>query len=222
MSGDAEGRLDMITPQNLSKIAPCSLAVASAWSPALIDTFSRYSINTKKRVAGFLSQCSHESGGFTRVIENLNYSEKALLSVFSKYFNAASAKKYARKPESIANIVYANRMENGDTASGDGWRFRGRGPIQLTGKRNYRLLSEATGIDFVKNPDLLLIPQYGALAAGWYWNVNNLNKYCDSDRFDNLCDAVNIGRETRSYGDSNGFADRLAIYNRAMMELETT
>ncbi len=116
--------------------------------------FNDFGVDTFLRKSHFMGQIEFESD-LKPISENLNYSETALLNFFGKYFTAETAKLYARQPEQIANIVYANRMGNGDTASGDGWKYRGRGFIQLTGKNNYQLLSDYTGTDYVNNPDLL-------------------------------------------------------------------
>jgi len=119
------------------------------------DTAAKFNITTNLRLAHFLAQCGHESGGFKAINENLNYGAKGLLGVFPKYFNAASAAQYERKPEMIASKVYANRMGNGDEASKEGWKFRGRGYIQLTGKSNYTNFTKFIGEDCVANPDLV-------------------------------------------------------------------
>ena len=159
-------------------------------------------IDTKNRVAGFIAQCAHESGGFTIFSENLNYSAKGLMSVFKKYFPSESlANEYARKPEKIANKVYANRMGNGPESSGDGWKYRGRGIIQLSGKANYEAFSKYSGIDVVNNPDLLATDISVAIkSAIWFWNKNKLNSYCDKGDF--------IGLTKRINGGLNGLKDR--------------
>ena len=159
-------------------------------------------INTKERVCMFLAQCGHESAGFTIFNENLNYSAKGLRGVFGKYFPTdALANQYARQPEKIANKVYANRMGNGPESSGDGWKYRGFGYIQLTSKSNFEAFSKDTGIDIVSNPEN--IRQDLSLAiktAVWFWNKNNLNKYCDNNDFTGLTKRIN--------GGLNGLPDR--------------
>lgn len=173
------------------------------WVDAMNVVFPKYEINTPKRIAAFIAQCGHESGGWRVFAENLNYSAKALNAVFGKYFIRAGrdANEYARQPEKIANVVYANRMDNGDTDSGDGWRFRGRGPIQLTGRHNYTKFSKDMGVDVVDNPDLVSDDKEIALmSAIWYWNSNNLNKYADSGDIKTLTKRINggyIGLEDR-------------------------
>jgi len=142
----------------------------------IIDKFN---ISNNLRLAHFLSQCSHESGNFALTKENLNYSIKGLMSVFGKYFpNEALAKQYERNPEKIANKVYANRMGNGDEASGDGFKFRGRGYIQLTGKDNYKAFSDFIGEDCVANPDLVAT-KYPLASAGFFFQRNKIWDICD-------------------------------------------
>ena len=138
----------------------------------------RNEINTPQRKAMFFAVLDYKSK-FTPTSENLNHSKAELLSVFSKYFNDAAASSYARKPEEIANHVYANRMGNGAKESGDGWKYRGRGYIQLKGKDNYQRLSNDTKIDFVNSPDLLLEEVYAMIGVLWFWKTNNLNSRVD-------------------------------------------
>lgn len=165
-------------------------------------------INTKERVCMFLAQCGHESSEFTRFNENLNYSANGLLSTFSKYFKSESeAKLYERKPEKIANKVYANRLGNGPESSGDGWKYRGYGYIQLTGKTNFELFTKETGVDIVNNTESIRNDLTIALkTAIWFWNKNNLNSYCDNNDF--------IGLTKRINGGLNGLKDRQDKYNK--------
>lgn len=180
----------------------------------------RYNIDNPNRIRAFLAQIGHESGQLSAVVENLNYSAKALRSVFGKYFKTdADAEKYARKPEAIANVVYANRLGNGDTKSGDGWRYRGRGLIQITGKSNYNEASQKMyalplGVDFVDEPELLATPDYAAQSAAWWWENAGLNAIADglggandTEVFKQITKRIN--------GGYNGLDDRLAIYERA-------
>jgi putative chitinase len=139
---------------------------------------SKFGINTPERLAHFLGQCHHESGGFKFTTENTNYSDVGLKKRFNKYFKDKDISKYARNPEKIANLVYANRMGNGDEASGDGFRFRGRGYIQLTGKNNYKAFDKFVDDDIVLNPELVAT-KYPLLTAAWFWDVNDLNEICD-------------------------------------------
>lgn len=150
-------------------------------------------ICTPLRLAHFFAQIHHESN-LKPVEENLNYSAKALKRVFKKYFpNDTMANFYAHKPEKIANRVYADRMMNGNEASGDGWKYRGRGFIQITGKENYMLLSKDMRIDYLNNPDLLLNEADSMISAIWYWNKRNLNKYADQDNIEQITRRINGG-----------------------------
>jgi putative chitinase len=170
-------------------------------------------IDTTLRLSHFLSQVIHESGHFKYKSENLNYSAKALRSVFGKYFKTdAIANEYARKPEKIANRVYANRMGNGDENSGDGWKYRGRGLIQLTGADNYKRCGEALGLDLISNPDLIINdPDVCVKSACWFWNSKNLNNYADND------DCVSITKKIN--GGLNGIDDRKKILTIAKQTL---
>lgn len=168
-------------------------------------------INSKERVNAFLAQCGHESGGFTITSENMNYSAKGLRGVFPKYFPTDDlASQYERKPEKIGNRVYANRMGNGDESSGEGYKFRGLGFIQLTGKDNFKNFSKDTGIDILTDPDSFR----GDLSiciktAVWFWNKNNLNKYADSGDF--------VGLTKRINGGTIGLEERQSNYNKLML-----
>lgn len=156
-----------------------------------------------KRIAGFLAQIAHESGGFNFVVENLNYSAKGLMGTFKKYFPTEDiAKQYERKPEKIANRVYANRMKNGPEESGDGYKFRGRGLIQLTGRDNYTKFAEALGISLDETVAYLETPNGAVVSAAWFWDNNKLNQYCDKDDFITLTKRINggtIGLEDRKH-----------------------
>lgn len=144
----------------------------------LFDTATRFQLNSPLRIAHFLAQCSHESMGFSRKEENLNYSAERLLQVFPKYFNPDQAKLYARNPVIIASRVYANRMGNREEDSGDGYRYRGRGYIQLTGHDNYKAFDLAVSDDVVGNPDFVAM-KYPLFSAGWFWNSRRLNDLAD-------------------------------------------
>jgi len=166
-----------------------------AWYDAMVKIFPKYEINTPNRIAGFCAQCGHESLNFTVLEENLNYKAATLEKLFSKYFSKAgrNAAEYEKKPEKIANVIYASRMGNGDTASGDGYKFRGRGIIQLTGRDNYTNFGKSIG----KSPDEVI--EYlktldGALeSACWYWNSRNLNAACDANDIVKMTKLVNGG-----------------------------
>jgi len=166
-------------------------------------TCEKFNIDTKLRLVHFLAQCAHESGNFKFLKENLNYSESALKSVFGKYFTSETAKQYARKPELIAGRVYANRMGNGNEASGEGWKFRGRGYIQLTGKNNYSKLSEYLNEDLVSNPNLVST-KYPLSSAAFFFDHNNLWNLCDDGVLES--DVKKVTR--RVNGGYHGLTDR--------------
>lgn len=144
----------------------------------LPDAVNKFQINTPLRMAHFLAQCSHESGGFKSFEESLNYSAQGLRGTFGKYFPEKLEESYAKNPERIANRVYANRMGNGDEASGDGYKYRGRGAIQLTGKDNYKAFSTAINENCVANPDLVS-KKYPIISAAWFFHKNGINKIAD-------------------------------------------
>jgi putative chitinase len=174
----------------------------------LNDSFDKYEINTVNRAAGFLAQCGHESNGFTVLKENLNYKAEALNKIFHKYFpTVESAQAYAHNPEKIANKIYANRMGNGDETSGDGYKFRGRGAIQLTGRDNYTRFGATLGLD----PDSCVADMEtldgGVESAMWFWKNNGLNAICDADDIVHMTKKVN--------GGTIGLAERTALYNKA-------
>ena len=191
------------------------------WHPLLAELLPKYGIDTPTKVAAFIAQCSHESANFTVLKENLNYSAEGLNKVFGKYFIKAgrSPDTYARNPEKIANVVYANRMGNGDTASGDGWRYRGRGVIQLTGKDNYDAFGKAIKLTLADTVTYLESNKGALESACWFWKTNNLNKWVDANDFDGLSDTINLGRKTAKVGDANGFADRKEMYSLALRVL---
>lgn len=166
---------------------------------SLLDS---YKVSTPLRMAHFFGQLHHESN-LKPTSENLNYSASGLLTVFPKYFTKETATLYARKPQQIANIVYGGRMGNNE--AGDGWKFRGRGFIQVTGKDNYKALSEDTGIDFVSNPDLLLTEVNAMISALWFWNKIQANKHADKDDIKTITKLIN--------GGSNGLKDRIQKVN---------
>jgi putative chitinase len=192
----------MITEENFKTIIPdVNWNYAKQYIPLFETILPEYGIDTPLRKAHFLAQITHESGGFKFVKENLNYSAKALYAVFRKYFpNMATANQYARQPERIANVVYANRLGNGTTVSGDGWNYKGRGLIQLTGKDNYQTFSTATGTNFVANPALVEQAQWALSSACWFWKSKNLNRYADAD------DVIMVTK--RINGGTNGLANR--------------
>ena len=171
------------------------------WYEALEQLLPEYDINTPQRIAHFIAQCAHESGNFVFIKENLNYRAASLRKVFPKYFpDDATAARYANKPEMIANRVYANRMGNGDEASGDGWRYCGRGLIQLTGKDNYTFFAGSLGITVEEAAEYLATFEGAAQSACWFWEQNNLNRFADANDVRGLTRAINggfIGLEDR-------------------------
>ena len=169
------------------------------------DTASKFGINTPLRLAHFLAQCGHESGGFRATQENLNYSAKGLMGIFKKYFpNASIAAQYERKPAKIAAKVYGGRMGNGNEASGEGYKFRGRGYIQLTGKENYTAFGKSIGEDILSNPDVVS-SKYALLSAAWFFSKNGLHKMADSG----ASDAVVTQITKRVNGGTIGLPDRI-------------
>ena len=192
--------------------------VAAKWLAPIQVACEKYQINTKFRIAAFLAQCAHESGGFTMLEENLNYKAATLAACWPNRFAVLGpdkkpvkdnkgkntptklAESIAGKPELIANLCYSSRMGNGPAESGDGWLYRGRGLKQLTGKDNYTRCGNAIGADFVNNPDLLLQPQYAALSAGWFWSANKLAEFADKEDIEGMTKKINgglIGIENR-------------------------
>jgi len=170
---------------------------------------TKFEINTPLRLAHFLAQCGHESGGFKVLRENLNYGAKGLRSIFGKYFPTdALALAYERKPEKIANKVYANRMLNGDETSGDGYKFCGRGFIQLTGKENYTNFGKAIGVDLTATPDLVAT-QYPLMSAAWFFHKNGLHKMADAGATEATVTSVT----KRVNGGVIGLPDRIKHFN---------
>jgi len=179
----------------------------------IISTCEMFEINTPERLSAFLAQIAYESDNFNHVIENLNYSAKGLMTIFKKYFpDEQSAAAFARQPERIANKVYANRMGNGSEHTGDGWRYRGRGLIQLTGKTNYMNCAAALGYSLNDIVYFLETPEGATKSAGWYWNLRNLNTYADDRDFNEITRKIN--------GGYNGLEERTRIYQNALRVLE--
>jgi putative chitinase len=185
---------------------------AFKWLPYVLETFNRYDISTPVRMSMWLAQCGHESNSFKDVVENLNYSDQALRRWWPKRFtNDVIAKEYARKPERIANRAYANRMGNGPEESGDGWRFRGRGLIQITGRACYQACANSIGVDCLNDPSLLANNRWAAISAGWFWETRHINA---------LADAENVVAVTKNInGGSMGIEDRRNRYDRAIAVL---
>jgi putative chitinase len=207
--------LDKLTNQNnnLNKLTGKIPTNVLSQLPEVIEKFS---INSPLRIAHFLAQCGHESGGFRVVTENLNYSASGLMSIFKKYFpNEQIAKQYERQPEKIANFVYANRMQNGNPASGDGWRFRGRGYIQLTGRENYTSFNKFVPENILETPDLVAT-KYPLLSAAWFWDSRKLNATADTGD----TDAVVTSITRRVNGGTIGLADRIKHFKEYYLLLK--
>jgi putative chitinase len=176
---------------------------------SLAETFERFEINTPARQAAFIGQCSHESGNFKTLQENLNYSAKGLHATWPARFpSEEAAMPYNRNPEKIANKVYGGRMGNGDEASGEGWRYHGRGLIQLTGKANYQAAGEALGADLVADPNIVATPRFAALTAGWFWKTHGLNELADKADYTAITKRIN--------GGTLGLDDRIAHTHQAL------
>jgi putative chitinase len=202
--------MDFFTEDAVKQLIP-KVKNFDEWYSNLLNTLPEYDIDTSARVAAFMAQCGHESGGFTVMQENLNYSAKGLVGTFKKYFpTEAQAKLYERRPEMIANRVYANRMGNGDEASGEGWYFRGRGIVQITGKNNYTKCSQSLFESnvLVENPDLLLETEYAIHSACWFWSAARLNELADIGDMKTMTKRIN--------GGYIGLEDRINHYNHAI------
>jgi len=179
------------------------------WHNTICKILPEYEINTKYRVAGFIAQCSHESTNFTALRENLNYRAVSLRNTFGKYFTSDEmAKQFANKPEKIANKVYADRMGNGDEASGDGYRYLGRGLIQLTGKNTYMLFAASINVPVEEVPDYLGTFEGAVQSACWFWEQNNLNAVADKQDIVKMTKIIN--------GGTHGLDDRILRYKNAL------
>lgn len=189
----------------LSSVIDSKIQVS--WVNAINSICPKYGIDTKERLEMFIAQCSHESNGFTAVIENLNYSTNALQTVFKKYFNSKQAAVYARQPEKIANIVYTNRMGNGPTESGDGWKYRGRGVLQITGKNNYTKFAATMKMSIDDVIKYLETPAGAIESACWFFKTNNLMHACDAKDVIEATKIIN--------GGTIGSEDRIARYKKA-------
>lgn len=197
-----------LTLQQLKQIIPKN-PFAEYWHKALVQLLPDYQIDTPERVAAFLAQCAHESGGFTALQENLNYRAVTLRKVFPKYFQSDElAQQYAGKPEAIANRVYANRMGNGDEASGDGYKYRGRGLIQLTGKDNYFWFASSLEISPEEAAEYTQTFEGAAQSACWFWETNNLNQWADRGDLLTMTKRIN--------GGTIGLEDRKKHYEHAL------
>jgi putative chitinase len=171
-----------------------TLGIDEKWLDPLNEAFQKYDISTPARQAAFIGQCAHESGNFRILEENLRYSAAGLMRVWpSRFPNLEVANQFAGNAEKIANKVYAGRMGNGTEESGDGWKYHGRGLIQLTGKENYERCGEALGVDLINQPQLLAQPYYAAMSAAWFWGKKGLNALADSKDYDTMTKRINGG-----------------------------
>jgi len=210
--------LNFLSSNALAAIAQCPAEVAETWVAPLSDAMGAWAIDSPHRMAAFLAQVLYESDSLANIVENLSYSAGRLVEVWPRHFylppEASStrqdASQYAHRPEALANLIYADRMGNGPALSGDGWRFRGRGLMQLTGRENYVLAGQALGINLVEDPDLLLLPGYAAGSAAWFWSTIDGNLLADEDTkesFEKLTVAIN--------GGTSGLQERMDIWMRA-------
>lgn len=196
-----------ITAEQLAK-----LHIGAQWADPLNEVFERFGIKSPNQQAAFIGQLSHECGNFRILEENLNYRAETLCKLWPKRFPTLEfAKQYEKNPRKIANSVYSGRMGNRDESSGDGYRFRGRGCIQLTGHANYFHAGKALGVDFVMEPDLVATPKYAALTAGWYWSTHGCNDIADRGDWAALTKKIN--------GGTIGLADRVKHTNEALAVL---
>jgi len=187
-----------------------ALGIDPKWEEPLQAAFIKYDINTPKRQAAFIGQCAHESSNFTKLEENLNYSPERLIKVWpSRFPDLIVADKYAHNPQALANKVYAGRL--GNNQEGDGWKYHGRGLIQLTGRENYERCGSSLGVDLISNPNWLLDPKYAALSAGWFWNKHGLNELADQQEHGQITKRIN--------GGTLGLDDRLQKTTKALTAL---
>lgn len=197
-----------ITAEKLQEAFDLEDGTAEKVIDALNAAMEEFEINTPQRQAMFLAQCCHESGHFRAVSENLNYKAESLSRVFPKYFRDVDPNDYAKQPEKIANRVYASRMGNGDEHSGDGYRYRGRGYIQLTGKANYTACGEDLEVDLHSNPDYLITPAGAARSAAWFWDAHDLNDLADEGDIKTCTKKIN--------GGFIGLEERTELYEEAL------
>ena len=196
----------MLSPEKLH-----TLGIGPEWSEPLTTTFATFGINDVKRQAAFIGQCSHECNHFKTLEENLNYRAETLQSKFGHKFKPEEFAVYAHHAEKIANRIYANRMGNRDEASGDGYRFRGRGCIQLTGHDSYWHFGQAVGQDFVMRPELVATPMYAALSAGWFWKTHGCNDLAEAENW--------VGLTKRINGGTFGLDERIKLTQHALAVL---
>jgi putative chitinase len=205
-----------VRTEQFIQIMPKARQRAGLFVPALNAAMAEFGISTPPRQAAFLATVAHESGQLSVFEENLNYSSAALAKVWPSRFPPPLAAVYARQPERIANRAYASREGNGPEASGDGWRYRGAGAIQLTFANNHAACGRHFGIAGGATGVWLRSPEGACRSAAWFWSHNGINRWADALDFDGVCDMVNRGRKTAAMGDAIGWQERLAFFNTAM------
>ncbi len=209
-----------MTQQQLLQILPSARPVAGIFLPALNRAMARYKIDSRVRQAAFLAQVGHESGQLRNLVENLNYGAEGLAATWPGRYRGADGKPnakaigLARKPEAIANDAYAGR--NGNIRPGDGWDFRGRGLLQVTGRSNYTAAGAGLGLPLEDQPQLLEQPEHAAMSAAWWWAKHGLNEMADAGRFQDIGSVINTGKPGRV---PHGAAERKALYDRALKVL---
>jgi putative chitinase len=199
-----------LTKEQLARAVP-GIPYLDHWFDALSQALPDYEIDTPSRIAAFLAQCGHESGGFTAIKENLNYKAESLCKVWPRYFNAGNATQYAHNQEMIANRAYASRMGNGPEESGDGYKFCGRGLIQLTGRSNYQAFADSIQISIDDASEYLKTFEGCVQSACWFWEANNLNRWADAGDIEKMTKIIN--------GGVLGLDDRTARYHHALQIL---
>ncbi len=203
----------LLTVEQLSQILKSNNNVDD-WYEALRENLLAHNINTKNRIAAFIAQCAHESANFKILKENLNYRAESLRRVWPRHFPTDEiAQLYAKQPEKIANRAYANRMGNGDEDSGDGWKFCGRGLIQLTGRNNYQLFADSIQYDINELPEYLTTFEGAIKSACWFWTVNKLNQWADQSDITTLTKKIN--------GGTLGLDERIKHYNHILEIIES-
>lgn len=209
----------MISAALLSRIMTCPLTLAQRWASPLDIAMCRFDIVRARRIAHFLAQLGHESQSLQRLQENLSYSRKRIGDVFGHRLSEPEQPLYVRRPERLANRVYAGRNGNGDEASGDGYRYRGRGPIALTGRANYRRIGTLIGHPLEQQPDLLETPEIGALAAAAWWQLIGANETADRNDVLAVSRLVNLG-SANSRSTPEGIVDRMKRTEHALQAME--
>lgn len=205
-----------MTPDQLITVLPLARPRAGFFLPIILAAFAEFGMTTSIDRAAFIANVGHETGQLASFSENLNYSAEGLLKTWPTRFTPELAAQLAHRPEAIANHVYAGRYGNGDEASGDGWRYRGGGGIQTTFHDNYAAGAAHFAMDIGAFADWVRTPEGAIRSAGWFWQAHRISARANVGDFDGCCDLVNLGHKTDKVGDSIGWADRLAIFTRAM------